>query len=55
MRLEPARAEEDMHALAAESFDAPAERDPAGQSGVHERQHDDGVSMPVISARTPRA
>ena len=41
MRLEPARAEEDMHAFAAERFDAPAERDPAGKRGVHERQHDD--------------
>ena len=38
MRFELARTMEDMHAFAAEGFDAAAERDPACERGVHERQ-----------------
>ena len=46
MRLEAARAQEDMHPFAAESLDAPPERDPARERRVHERQHDDGGAHP---------
>jgi hypothetical protein len=42
VRLESVRAEKDVHTFAAESFDAPPERDPARERGVHEGQHDDG-------------
>ena len=40
MRLEAARAEEDLHAFGAQGFDTAAERGAAGQGGVDERQDD---------------
>jgi hypothetical protein len=41
VRLKPARAEENVNALAAKGLDAPAERDPARERRIHERQHHD--------------
>jgi hypothetical protein len=55
VRLEAARAEEDLHAFGAQGFDAAAERGAAGQAVLTNGRTTIGMPRPVASASTPRA